>query len=177
MQHLKTGGKKVFKNLFDTYFNALCSFAYKYIPDINTVQDLVQESFIALWHKHQEIDNENIAKAFLYTTVRNKCLNYLKHESVVQKHESSLILELESEQFFQNHIIEEEVFNQLHNEIKKLPEAAKEIMFLALNGLKNQEIADELSISVNTVKTQKKIAYAKLKNKISPVLGGVLLSL
>ena len=52
-----------------------------------------------------------------------------------------------------------------------------EIMILALNGLKNQEIADELNISINTVKTQKKIAYSKLKQKLEPRLAPILLSL
>jgi RNA polymerase sigma-70 factor (ECF subfamily) len=50
-------------------------------------------------------------------------------------------------------------------------------MILALKGLKNQEIADELNISVNTVKTQKKIAYAKLKDNLNPVAWVILLTL
>jgi RNA polymerase sigma-70 factor (ECF subfamily) len=62
-------------------------------------------------------------------------------------------------------------------EIKLLPEASREIMILALNGLKNQEIADELNISINTVKTQKKIAYSKLKQKLEPRILTILMSL
>ena len=58
-----------------------------------------------------------------------------------------------------------------------LPDSAQEIMILALNGMKNQEIADELNISINTVKTQKKIAYSKLKQKLEPRFETVLLSL
>jgi RNA polymerase sigma-70 factor (ECF subfamily) len=74
-------------------------------------------------------------------------------------------------------VIEEETFNLLLAEIKNLPESAREIMILALNGLRNQEIADELNISINTVKTQKKIAYSKLKQKLEPRLEPLLLSL
>ena len=74
-------------------------------------------------------------------------------------------------------MIEEETFNLLYNEIKSLPAASQQIMLLALNGLKNQEIADELDISLNTVKTQKKIAYSKLKQRMSKVMYSVLLSL
>ena len=65
---------------------------------------------------------------------------------------------------------------QKYIEIKNLPESAQNIMMLALNGLKNNEIASELGISINTVKTQKKIAYTKLKNKIGPLLQAVLLA-
>ena len=50
-------------------------------------------------------------------------------------------------------------------------------MILALNGMKNQEIADELGVSINTVKTQKKICYAKLKDRLEPWVAGLLLLL
>ena len=50
-------------------------------------------------------------------------------------------------------------------------------MILALRGLKNREIAEELGISENTVKTQKKIAYARLKEKLSPMMFSWVLSL
>ena len=66
---------------------------------------------------------------------------------------------------------------ELYKEIKDLPRASQKVMLLALNGLKNPEIAAELGISINTVKTQKKIAYAKLKNSISPLLHSIVLSL
>jgi RNA polymerase sigma-70 factor (ECF subfamily) len=137
---------------------------------------MVQDVFISFWEKRQDFDHINAVKAFLYTSVRNKCLNQLKHQLVIQKNEKELIRELESEQFFASHIIEEEVFNRLTAEIRNLPKSSQEIMLLALNGLTNPEIADELNISVNTVKTQKKIAYSKLKHKLGPVFSGILLS-
>ena len=174
---IKLDNKETFKLIFEGYFTALCSFGYKYIKDNSAVEDLAQEVFISLWDKRQNFDHINAIKAFLYTSVRNKCLNLLKHQVVVQKHEAALIEELEYEQFFTNHVIEEETFNQLYSEIRDLPRSSQEIMILALNGLTNPEIAEELSISVNTVKTQKKIAYSKLKNSMGPLMGAILLSL
>jgi len=96
---------------------------------------------------------------------------------VLQKHQEALIYELESEQFFTRHVIEEDAFNRLYAEIRQLPPASQNIMLLALKGLKNREIASELNISENTVKTQKKIAYAKLKPKLDNVMRAILLSL
>jgi RNA polymerase sigma-70 factor (family 1) len=171
------GDKNAFRQVFDTYFNALCAFGYNYIREASAVEDLVQEAFISLWEKHRDFDNINALKSFLYTTVRNKCLNHLKHQLVRQKNEDALISVLESEHYFEGKVIEEEVFNQLTLEIKNLPDSAQKIMLLALNGLSNSEIAAELNISVNTVKTQKKIAYSKLKDRLSPVLQSILLSL
>jgi len=177
IQRVNAGDKKAFEEIFDEYFNALCAFCFRYISDRSEVEDIVQEVYIAFWKHNKEFDHINALKGFLYTSARNKCLNYLKHQDVLKKHQTALIYELESDQFFKNHIIEEEAFNQLYAEISKLPESAQKIMILALKGLKNNEIATELNISVNTVKTQKKIAYAKLKTNLDPVLRGILLSL
>ena len=174
---IKKQRKEVFKEIFDTHFHALCGFANKYLSDRDVAEDVVQEVFIGFWEKGSEIDQPGAIKAYLYTAVRNKCLNYLKHRLVIQKNEEALIYELESDQFFTNHVIEEETFNQLYQEIKNLPESAQRIMLLALKGLKNAEIAEELGISENTVKTQKKISYSKLKINLGSTLSGLLLSI
>lgn len=138
---------------------------------------MTQEIFLSLWEKQDHFENDQSIKAYLYTSIRNKCLNFLKHQTVQKKHEAQLIYELESEQFFTAHVIEEEAFNQLYQEINNLPTSSQKVMLLALKGLKNQEIARTLNISENTVKTQKKIAYSKLRSKLSPPLMTILLSL
>jgi len=177
IRHINRGKKGAFKDLFDHYFNALAAFGYKYVADQSVVEDMVQEVFITCWEKRGDFNHINALKSFLYTSVRNKCLNHLKHQAVQKKHENALIYELESDHHFAGQVIEEETFNLLHAEIKDLPRSAQEIMMLALNGLKNQEIADELNISLNTVKTQKKIAYSKLKDRLGHRFNTFLLSL
>jgi len=176
IQGINSGDKKAFDGMFDEYFNALCAFSYKYIADRSAAEDIVQDVFIAFWEHNNEFDHLNAAKAFLYTSARNKCLNYLKHQLVLQKNQKALIHELESEQFFTRHVIEEDAFNRLYSEIRQLPISSQTIMLLALKGLKNREIALELNISENTVKTQKKVAYAKLKPKLDSVMRALLLS-
>ncbi len=174
IRKLKRGDKRAFQALFDRYFNALSAFGFKYVADPFAVEDMVQEVFVSYWQSRENFDHINAVKSFLYTSVRNKCLNHLKHQAVLKKHEPALIYNLESEQYFRSHVIEEETFNQLFTEIRSLPVAAQEIMLLALNGLKNQEIADELNVSINTVKTQKKIAYSRLKDALGPMINAVL---
>ena len=177
IKHLREGDRKAFREVFELYFNALSAFAYKYLPDRPLVEDMVQEVFISFWEKREDFHHINALKSFLYTSVRNKCLNQLKHQAVMKKHEPALAYELESDHHFTSHVIEEETFNQLYAEIRNLPGSAREIMILALNGLKNQEIGDELGISINTVKTQKKIAYSKLKEKLGTGFNTILLCL
>ena len=173
---VNAGDKHAFKQVFDQYFKALCAFSYKYIKSQQEVEDLIQEVFVSFWEHKKDFENFDGIRAFLYTSARNRCLNYLKHLNVKKKHESSLIYELESEQFFTRHVIEEEVFNQLYSEIRSLPDGSQKIMLLALKGLKNKEIAEKLGVSENTVKTQKKIAYARIKVNLGSILRGILLS-
>ena len=177
IRHINRGDRSAFKIFFEYHYNALSAFGYKFVTDRSIVEDMVQEAYITCWEKRRDFEHINALKSFLYTSVRNKCLNHLKHQAVQKKHENALIYELESDQHFTNHVIEEETFNLLHAEIKHLPRSAQEIMILALNGLKNQEIANELGISLNTVKTQKKIAYSKLKDRLGHRFNLVLLCL
>jgi RNA polymerase sigma-70 factor (ECF subfamily) len=174
---LKAADKGLFKEIFDSHFKPLCAFGNKYISDPQAAEDLVQEAFVTFWNKKEDFEHFNAIKTFLYTSVRNSSINYLKHLAVRDKHQEAIIYELESAHNFGQQVIEEESFNQLYAEISHLPKSAKQIMLLALKGLKNKEIASELEISENTVKTQKKIAYSKLKDKLSPTANTFLLSL
>ena len=176
IEDFKKGDKRSFQLIFDEMYQRLCAYSSRYLYDDQEVEDLVQDSFITLWNKRGDFDHINAIKSFLYTSVRKKCLNVLKHQTVIKEHESRLIYELENSDSEQA-IVAEEYYGRLYSEIKELPEGSQKIMILALRGLKNREIAEELGISENTVKTQKKIAYAKLKERLSPVMFSWLLSL
>ena len=111
IKHIKRGDRKAFREVFDSYFNALSAFGYKYVSDLPVVEDMVQEAFVSFWEKREDFDHISAVKSFLYTSVRNKCLNHVKHQAVRKKHEPALVYELESDQNFSQHVIEEETFN------------------------------------------------------------------
>jgi len=165
--------QKEFQELFDLHFNALCAFGKRFVQN-EAIEDIVQDVFISFWQKKKDFVTTNEAKSYLYKSVRNKCLNYIRDE-IVQQNRLKNSIDLTTE--IDDYVIEEEVFNQLYQEIKNLPTGSQQVMLLALNGLKNEEIAVQLHISVNTVKTQKKIAYAKLKSRLGSIMHSLLLSL
>ena len=103
-------------------------------------------------------------RVFLYQTARNKCLDLLKHEQVVHKYEADIVREL-SEDFLDEKMIEEEMLGQLYRAIEELPTECARVFKLGLEGLSNQEIADTLSVSIHTVKTQKQRAMSVLKQR------------
>jgi len=170
LKQLRAGENKAFENIFNLFFPALCSFADTYVHNHNISEDVVQEVFIALWNNRENFNNPLPLKSFLYTSVRNRCLNYLKHQNVANKHIEESEKVMESDVFFFDHLIEEETHRLIYNAIDELPPHCKRILLLSLNGLTNPEIADQLNISINTVKTQKAIAYKQLRIKLKDLV-------
>lgn len=155
-----------FKHVFNQYFNSLVLFADRYLKEREECESLVQDSFLALWENRLEFPDEISIKAYLYTTVRNKALNVLKHRKVKQEYMNDILQEEDSELYYMKSVIEEETRRLIFSAIDSLPEHARKVCLLNLEGLDNQEIADELKISLNTVKFHKKNAYQLLRDKL-----------
>ena len=161
--------KQEFKKIFESFYPALYLYASTIINDDIFIEDLVQEVFIKLWEKAEDFQHLNAVKSFLYTSVKNKCLNHIEHSKVVQKHKDFTLQHESNISIANNQIIEEETHRLIYNAINELPPGCKNVLLLSINGLKNDEIAEELNISVNSVKTQKKIAYKQLRVKLKDI--------
>ncbi len=168
LEQFSMGNQSVFKQIFETYYRLLCGFARKFIPDVNLCEDLVQEAFLGLWRKRVEIENFNAIKSYLYSSVRNACLNHLRHENVKNRNEEE-IKELSSGWYAEDSILEEEVHTQIHESIKELSPQIRKIILMAMNGHTNPEIARKVNISVNTIKTLKKRGYRFLRSKLKGI--------
>lgn len=155
-----------FRSYFDQYFHALVGFANKFMQDLNTSEDLVQEVFVTLWEKQDEYENETTLKVYLYRAVRNKCLNHIKKQQVKERYIKESLPQLDTENFFLDHVLSEEVSRLLYKFIAELPSKRQQIVRYSLLGLKNQEIADLMGSTVNTVKSQKMHAYKELREKL-----------
>ena len=167
-------GKQEFRHFFDSYYTALRSFAFSFLQDYAEAEDHVQEAFIKLWEKSGNFLSEQAAKAFLYKSVKNSCLNQLEHSKVIHKHREYSLNYTEINHLADNRIIEEEVHRMIYQAINELPAQCRNVLVLSINGAKNSEIASELMVSVNTVKTQKKIAYKQLKIKLQDIYPAIL---
>ena len=164
---------KEYKTLFDGVYPSMCLFAVKYVNDSDVAKDIVQEVFIKIWEKKVEFQNENAVKSYLYTSIKNKSLDYLKSKYVKNTETFSLVdvKLMEDDSFFMNEVVVAEVSNTVQQAIASLPPKCAEILKLSIQNYKNEEIAALLNISVNTVKAQKKIAYKKLKPMLESCLG------
>ena len=153
------------KLIFDTYYEALVLYANRFLYSKDECEDLVQDVFVGLWEKENTFPDEISLKVYLYKTVRNKCYNVIKHTKVKNKYAENIVQLLEDDNLFLKQILEEEIVRQLYLAIEVLPQRKKEIIKLSLKGLKNTEIAEELKIKLQTVKTLKSQSYKILREQ------------
>ena len=100
----------------------------------------------------------------------DKCLNQLKHQAIADSHAEHQRSAITSNDFFIDHLIEEETHRLIYEAISELPPKCREILHLSIQELKNDEIAEKMRVSVNTVKKQKAIAYSRLRIKLKSLL-------
>ncbi|MCZ4695469.1 RNA polymerase sigma-70 factor [Ancylomarina euxinus] len=166
LKQFRNGDNFAFKKIYERYFDALYLFGMKYISTQDVMEDILQEIFIKAWEKRAYFFHDLALKAFLYKSVKNACFNHIEHQSVKKKFENRHDESSYDENIFFRNIIEEEVNRQISEAVQELPESARIIYLLSLNGVKNKEIAEDLKISINTVKTQKLRANRFLKEKL-----------
>ncbi len=164
-----------FRVLFDNYFPTLCLFANRILNDRDSAKDIVQDVFVKLLGSDAMFENEQAIKAYLYILTRNGCLdNIKKGKNRFQSLDGKSFSYSESD--FLDDVIREETFRLLDIAIKELGIQSQQIVKLTMNQLSNKEIADELSISVNTVKTLKLRAYKRLRGMLGHLLLMMILS-
>lgn len=153
-----------FKALFREYFSSLCVFACRYLSDPDLAKDAVHDVFTRLWESKGQLDQLLNEKSYLYTLVRNRCLDLLRNQTVRQKYANTPdFTDKGNEEFLEAEILREETYRLLDRAINELPERSQEILRLKLKGFKNQEIAEKLNLSVNTVNTLKTNSYKILR--------------
>ncbi|GGW22189.1 RNA polymerase sigma-70 factor [Arenibacter certesii] len=156
---------KEYKQLFEALYTPLCLFAHRYLKNTEDSRDVVQDVFVNIWQKKIMIKDKAATKSYLYTAVRNKCLDFLK--SSYSRTKSQRIgldmMHLEGESFFIREVLLVETSEKVDKALDSIPKKYKKVIKLGMRGLTNDQIAERLQVSVNTIKSQKKVAYRKLK--------------
>lgn len=154
-----------FKSIFDEYYASLYFYALKIIHDEQIAEDYVQEIFLDLWKKKEEVYINKIAN-YLYTSVRFKCMNHIRHEKIKRDYADKKIGEQNPQVDDSIIMIEEEMIREIYKLINSMPDQRKKVFKLHVDGFSQDEIAKELDISVNTVKTHKLKARQFLRENL-----------
>jgi len=160
---IKMGNVDAFKQFFESFYPSLCLFTNKYLKDPDASHDIAQDAFLSLWNLRKDFHSITSGKSYLFKYVKNRSLNYLRD----QKQRKSINFELlGSDFFFRDNLIEEETYQTIYEAIRNLPPQGQRVIELSLDGLTNLEIAKQLNITINTVKTIKLRAFKSLREEL-----------
>lgn len=155
--------KKIFSNHFQTHYRPLCLYALRYLENTDEAEDVVQDVFTSLWNRKESISEISSIKSYLYTSVKNNCLNKLR--------KSSQFIDLEDIEVIDDNFEDEKVFRaeleaKLWKMIDELPERQREILLMAKrDGMTYKDIAEATGISVKTVENHVNRAIQTLRKK------------
>lgn len=176
---LKRGGRKAFEWIFNHYYPVLLSFTKEYLPDYDIARDIVQETFIVLWERKDLLNSDSNIKAYLFTIARNKALNFLKRKQLENK-VAAIKASEQAETCLNYYALKDQSAENIYNTefeqlvaegIKSLPDQCQKIFYMSrFEHCKNQEIADQLNISIKTVESHITKSLKILRTKLSPYL-------
>ena len=166
---LQEGDDAAFKAVFERSYTRLCVFANQYVNDREASRDIVNEVFIKFWKGSKRFHHIDHVLGSLYLTTKRTALNH--QQSVVRSMKRNFEYQTEigeEDTFYLTEIIRTEMFNELHGAIAKLPEKAGRIIRETyLEGKSNQEVADEMGISLQTLRNQKSRALTILRGRLN----------
>jgi RNA polymerase sigma-70 factor (family 1) len=166
------GEEKAFEYFFRQYYPALTFFANSIIHNEDEAKDIVQDCFIILWASQSISERSATVKTFLYTAVRNKCVDYLRKQKTIQR--AAAVLSMSGEELTFDHSEEvafAEMIRELGDEIDKLPFKVKDIFQLYfVEGKKHREIAAAIHSTPGAVRKQKERALKVIKGKLDLLL-------
>jgi len=153
IKRIRQGDVKQFESLFRSSYVSLVRYATSFVRDHDSAEEIVQDLFFKLWNERDRITIETSLNGYLFRSVHNRCLHLLEHRKVIEKHERETVIgqkrSIES-------VSEQVQYNELQSSVAKilerLPERCGKIFCMnRFEGLKYNEIADKLAISVKTV--------------------------
>lgn len=173
--------EQAFELLFRRYYVRLCGFANKFIANTAESEEIVQEVFLNIWKKRDQLRLNSEIKPYLFKSVQNLCFNFIEHQKVIDNY-YAVIEEVYKNQAEDFDTYETVLYNEFRNKaelaIESLPEQCRRIFRMSRQeGLKYTEIALKLEISVKTVETQMSRALSKLKTELKDYLTILLISL
>ena len=164
--------KVVFDYIFNYYYSGLCAFSMQYLSDKEAVEDLVQDFFVSLWIESPNLQINVSLKSYLFTSVKNRCFDALKHRKVTEKYRTFMLFGAENAESSADYLfVETELRQYLQKSIAKLPPRCREIFeYSRYNGMSNKDIAEKLSISKRTVELQISNALKVLRLELAEFL-------
>ncbi len=166
-------------HLFKAHFKPLHAYACTILREEAMAEEMVQQVFYKLWEKREQVIINQSASAYLYRSVYNECLNYLKHQKVKQAHQHhTRHTAEEASEHASKKIIAKELEAKIADALTQLPEQCRTIFQMSrFEELKYREIAQRLNLSVKTIENQMGKALKIMRMQLAEYLPLVLVGL
>jgi RNA polymerase sigma-70 factor (family 1) len=172
IQLISEGDEKAFRKVFDHFNKKLYNYTFKITDDDDLSEEIVMDAFIKVWCNREKLVDIISLDAYLFTIVKNRAFSELKRRA----HEAFIIKSLsksrtEFHEGTEETIITNEYQHILTKAINQLPAQQRIVYGMSRDeGLKYEEIAEQLKLSKNTVKTHLKKALCTLRLVMSNYL-------
>jgi len=171
-ERLKKGDENAFESLFRLYYKSLCYFANKILKDSAASEEIVQDIFFYIWEKRENLNLVTSIKSYLFKSVHNNSLKYLRHQKIVADYEVKAKNNQENSFELQENYAEiGEMIHIINETLAEVPVRTREIFELnRKGGLKYIEIAEKLDISVKTVEAHMTTMLKLLRKNLKDYL-------
>ena len=171
LRALRAGDHEAFVAVFMAYYEKVKHFIFLLVKSSDTAEEMSQDLFANLWQFREKIDPERNFNSYIYTIARNNVLNYIKHERARSRYQQGLwdwdLDASTSEEI----LLSKEVDLLIDLLVSKMPRQRRKIFELYRSeGMSNEEIARELSITTNAVNKQLRLAVADIKDVLNVVI-------
>lgn len=154
-----------FEKLFKNNYSPLYFYVLNIIKDKEDAKDIVSNIFEYVWNNNEILKTPESIPSLLYTVAKTRCIDYIRHQNAINRHYEYILFENGTERD-QNDTEREEQLDKIITTIENLPNQTKLVVRKCfLEGKKYKEVAEEMGISVNTVKTHVMKAFRILRDE------------
>ena len=166
---IRKGHVGQFELLFRSSYVSLVRYAKTLIKDHDTAEEIVQDLFFRLWQDKEKLNIESSLNGYLFRSVHNKCLHYIEHNRVVERHAEDILNRQAERQESPSDILNyKELQEKVARILERLPERCGKIFTMSrFEGLKYNEIAEKLSVSVKTVEANMGRALKEFRKELT----------
>ncbi|MBQ8502544.1 MAG: RNA polymerase sigma-70 factor [Bacteroides sp.] len=183
VEWLRKGNEEAYRYIYAHHYTLLCHVANEYVRDSFLAETIVGDTIFHLWEIRETVCITTSLRSYLMRAVRNRCLNHLaleheKREIAFSSLASQEFLEEREEADIQplGKLLERELEEEIYKAIEHLPQECRRVFSKSrFEGKTYEEIAQELHISINTVKYHIKNAIASLQRDLGKYLLSLLL--
>jgi len=169
IERIRQGDVQQFESLFRSSYVSLVRYARTLIKDQDTAEEIVQDLFFRIWKDKEKINIESSLNGYLFRSVHNKCLHYIKHNRIVERHAEEMSFRLSESPESPSDILNyKELQEKIASILEKLPERCGKIFYMSrFEGLKYNEIAEKLSVSIKTVESNMGRALKEFRKELT----------